>query len=38
MSKYALLWEYVGRRADAKFNLTFSEIESITGCPWSTCF
>lgn len=33
MSKYQSLWEYVGKREDAKFKLTFAEIESMTGFP-----
>lgn len=31
MSKYNPLWEYVRRKVEEKFALTFAEIESILG-------
>lgn len=33
MSKYDTLWEYVQKRNDSSFVLTFEEIQSITGMP-----
>ncbi len=33
MSKYDSLWQYVQKRNDSSFVLTFEEIQSITGMP-----
>ncbi len=33
MSKYDSLWQYVQKRNDSFFVLTFEEIQSITGMP-----
>lgn len=33
MSKYNLLWEYVLKRNDRTFKLTFDEITEIAGVP-----
>lgn len=33
MSKYNQLWEYVQKRNEDTFTLTFSEIEEISGIP-----
>lgn len=33
MSKYTCLWEYVQRKGDKSFKLTFEEIQDIAGIP-----
>lgn len=33
MSKYAPLWEAVGKRTEDSFTLTFAEVEQILGFP-----
>lgn len=33
MSKYNLLWEYVGKNGSPSFQMTFEEIQNITGIP-----
>lgn len=33
MSKYNLLWEYVQKRNEQSFKLTFDEIQNIAGIP-----
>ncbi|MBR1442321.1 MAG: hypothetical protein IJ583_02165 [Firmicutes bacterium] len=33
MSKYDPLWEYIQNRGEQTFELTFAEIEEITGVP-----
>lgn len=33
MSKYNALWEYVQRQGSQSFNLSFDEIQDITGIP-----
>ncbi len=33
MSKYSSLWEYVQRNRSQTFQLTFEEIQNITGIP-----
>lgn len=33
MSKYLPLWEYVSRRDEESFSLSFSEIEALLGFP-----
>ncbi len=33
MSKYDSLWQYVQKRNDSSYVLTFEEIQSITGMP-----
>ncbi len=38
MSKYDALWEYVRRRGDATFKLTFEEIGEIAGIPLDHSF
>ena len=38
MSKYNALWEYVRRRGEKSFRLTFEEIGSIAGVPLDHSF
>ena len=38
MSKYAPLWEYVQKRGEQSFLLTFDEIQSIAGIPIAHSF
>lgn len=33
MSKYNSLWEYVQKKGDQSFKLTFKEIQNIAGIP-----
>lgn len=33
MSKYNSLWEYVQKKGDQSFKLTFEEIQNIAGIP-----
>lgn len=38
MSKYNALWEYVRKRGEEFFRLSFDEIESIAGVPLDHSF
>ncbi len=38
MSKYNALWEYVEKRGEASFRLTFDEIGGIAGVPLDHSF
>lgn len=38
MSKYNLLWEYVQRKGDQSFKLSFEEIKDIAGIPLDHSF
>ena len=38
MSKYNLLWEYIGKTEDLSRTLTFKEIEEIAGVPLDHSF
>lgn len=38
MSKYSALWEYVQKRGEASFTLTFEEIGKIAGVPLDHSF
>ncbi len=33
MSKYNFLWEYIQKKGDESFKLTFDEIQNIAGTP-----
>ena len=33
MSKYEPLWQYIQKKDDVSFKLTFAEIEEVTGLP-----
>ncbi|WP_333648524.1 hypothetical protein [Lacrimispora sp.] len=38
MSKYNLLWEYVQKKGDQSFKLSFEEIKDIAGIPLDHSF
>ncbi len=38
MSKYNILWEYIGKTEDLSRTLTFKEIEEIAGVPLDHSF
>ena len=38
MSKYASLWEYIQKRGEPSFTLTFAEIQSVAGVPLDHSF
>ncbi len=38
MSKYYILWEYIGKTEDLSRTLTFKEIEEIAGVPLDHSF